>query len=519
MTHRAFAFCILSLATSACTSTVGYSGGTDGGTSDSGTSQTDSGTGDGSIPATDGAIATGPSAFRLGVNPGYYGPGIDRRESAMMSANAGANSMRTKLTEPYLAMWGDDIEVGDWEYYSTLGIDHLACFLIGATREHSTAPLSAQDWELEHYAPANLYEPIFLSNGDVNPNNYWASFVDRVSRNYGEHLDIYEVWNEPDQVLGNWTTTTDWDTRAPTAEELPWWNASIFAYIRALRITHEIVQRNDPTGRVTVGGVGYSTFLSALLRYTDEPTAGAVTTEFPETGGAYLDVVSYHFYPVFGGGSSDTGADNFLAARDELAGVVSAAGEGTREYVVTENGAPRYALGTYPGGTDYSASYLIKTMTLGHYEGLLGIDWFAQGDGAAESASTDSFDYMGLYFNYASATTPGETHISPQGAAYAWLATWFVNLAPDHASLASLSLPSNVRGAAFTKDGGGHLYVLWARTSGDESATATFSLAASSDVTVHSFSTTSGPTTNTQAPTSGYVQLSLTGMPIAIETF
>src|SRR5262245_54033834 len=112
-------------------------------------------------PRADGGGPTAFAAFRRGVNPGYYGPGIDRRESAQLSAMAGIDSLRTTLPDRYLAQWGETIEVADYEHYRTLGLDHHAVFLIGPSRDHSSAPGSAQDWELDHYAPRNLYEPIF----------------------------------------------------------------------------------------------------------------------------------------------------------------------------------------------------------------------------------------------------------------------------------------------------------------------------------------------------------------------
>ena len=463
-----------------------------------------------------GSPSFDPTYFRFGVNGGYYGPGIDRRESAQMSLAIGASSLRTTLPEYYLQKWGDEIETGDYAFYETLGLGHHACFLIGPTAEHSSAPAGVAEWELAHYSPKNLYEPIFLDDGRVNPENYWAAYVELVAKNYGQFLDLYEVWNEPDQVGGNWQATQSWDKDPPKPSDLVWWNDSVFAYVRMLRITHEVVHRFDDDAAVTTGGIGYGNFLSALLRYTDEPKAGEVTADFPQRGGAYIDVVSYHYYPVFGGGSSDRGVDGLLEARDDYAERLEAAGEAERRFVVTENGAPRYALGDYPGGEEYSASYLVKSMTAGHYAGLIGIDWFAQGDGAAAGASTDSFDYMGLYFDYSQAMAVSETEASPQGRAYAWLSRWLPGSAPDAQALAALALPSDVRGAAFAQDGR-RLLVLWAKTEDDETATATYELATSGAVTVHSFDVEGGEHTEELQPVAGKVSLSLRGMPIAIQ--
>jgi len=461
-------------------------------------------------------MSFGPTYFRFGVNGGYYGPGIDRRESSQMSLAVGVSSLRTTLPEYYLEKWGDQIEVEDYAFYAQEELGHHACFLIGPSALHSTAPAGKAEWELAHYSPKNLYEPIFLDDGSVNPDNYWAAYVERVAKNYGKYLDIYEVWNEPDQVGGNWQATQTWDKSPPKPSDLVWWNDSVFAYIRLLRITHEVVHRFDDSAAVTTGGIGYPKFLNALLRYTDEPEAGAVTGAYPDKGGKYLDIVSYHYYPVFGGGSSDRGVDGLLQARDDYAKELAAAGEAERGFVVTESGAPRYALGDYPGGEEYSASYLVKAMTLGHYAGLLGIDWFAQGDGAAKGASTDSFDYMGLYFDYSKATAVADTRQTPQGNAYAWLSQWLPGTAAAPQALEALALPAAVRGAAFKK-GDGKLFVLWAKTEKDESATATYDLPASTDVVVHRFELGTGGKTETVAPQGGVVSLALRGMPLAVE--
>ena len=482
------------------------------------------GNGSGGATPSAGASATGemarvygPKYFRLGDNPGFYGSGIDRRESAQLSVAAGASSLRTTLPEYYLQKWGDTIEVEDYASYLPLGLGHHVCFLIGPSHEHSNAPADAQDYELAHYSPKNLYEPIF-EDGNVNPNNYWAAYVERVVKTYGQYLDMYEVWNEPDQVGGNWQATEAWDKTPPNAKDLIWWNDSIFSYIRMLRITHEVVHKFDQDASVTVGGIGYGTFLSALLRYTDEPKAGAVSAEYPNTAAKYLDILSFHYYPVFGGGTSDAGADGLLAARDDYRARLQAAGAGDRQFVVTETGAPRYAVGGMVGGTDYAASYLLKVMTLGHYEGLVGIDWFAQGDGAAIGASTDSFAYMGLYFDYSKAMQVSDAKLSPQGQAYAWLKGWLPNTAADPGALAKLELPEGVRGAAFLADDERHLYVLWAHTTTDETATATFSLPASGPASVRTFSLEKGETLATVEPSGGRIALSLSGTPTVIET-
>jgi hypothetical protein len=255
-----------------------------------------------------------------------------------------------------------------------------------------------------------------------------------------------------------------------------------------------------------------------VLRYTDEPTHGMTTADYPHTGAAYLDVLSYHYYPVFSGGSSDHGVEGFLDQRDQMRAALSEVGLGAMNFVVTESGAPRYALGTSPGGVPYASNYLLKMMTLAHYQGFEGVDWFVQGDGAVPGASTDPFQYMGLYFNYSQATMVSEVHIAPQGQAYAWLAGWLEGTAADRAALDALALAADVRGAAFAKAGGGRLYVLWAHTMGDEGATTNYAFHADAPVRVRTWTPDGGEHSEMRAPAGGTVALALTGTPQLVET-
>jgi len=74
-----------------------------------------------------------------------------------------------------------------------------------------------------------------------------------------------------------------------------------------------------------------------------------------------------------------------------------------------------------------------------------------------------------------------------------------------------------VRGAAFRADDGRKLYVLWAHTTTDESATASYALPASGTASVHTFSIEKGEGVASVEPSSGTIPLSLTGMPTAVE--
>jgi hypothetical protein len=252
-------------------------------------------------PPPDGApFPPSPERFRYGANLGHPNAAWGDDVHAGLAAASGVRSLRVKLPAAHLERWGDAIEVADLEAYAALGLHSHVGYLTGAaTAEQSLKPSGEPDWKLEWYPPRNLHEPIFLPGGEVNPDNHWADYVRRVVSTYSPWIRVWHVWNEPDWVA-DWQVTLTWDTEPPAAEDLPRWNGSIFDYIRMLRITHEVARQVDPWALVATGGLGYASFLDAILRYTDDPVDGSVNADHPLTGGAYVDVLDLHYYPVFG---------------------------------------------------------------------------------------------------------------------------------------------------------------------------------------------------------------------------
>ena len=107
--------------------------------------------------------------------------------------------------------------------------------------------------------------------------------------------------------------------------------------------------------------------------------------------------MSYHYYPIFAPGNSDSGAAGLVTLHDQLQAELTKAGVTGKSFIVTESGAPRYAVGGDPGGVDYAHNYLLKAMALAHGAGIGRIDWFILGDDQDPGASQSPFDYMGLY--------------------------------------------------------------------------------------------------------------------------
>ena len=240
--------------------------------------------------------------YRLGNGLGYVGNGWDDARMSNLSSLAGYDGQRKKLPEQHLVNWGWGIEVGDCMTNTKLGILDVIGYLATPTKAHSSNVSS----NAELCYPDNLYEPIWLADGNVNPLNYWANYVYNVVSNYKDYIKIWETWNEPDYTT-NYNNVGKWKTSPPNPEDLSHWYGTIFQYIRLLRITYEVAKKVDPDCFVATGGLGYSEFLDAILRYTDNPDEGKVTDEYPAFGGAYFDCDAYHQYPQYGVTDIETG--------------------------------------------------------------------------------------------------------------------------------------------------------------------------------------------------------------------
>ncbi|MDC0749426.1 hypothetical protein [Polyangium mundeleinium] len=487
----------------------GASGGS-GGAGASGGSGSSSG-GGGSGGSGGGGALGGP--FRYGVNYGFPNPGWNDQDLAFLSHEAGSNSARLKLSEQHLDTWGYDIEVGDMKGYASLGMGEHVAFLGVPTVEHATAPAGTPSWELEHYIPKNLYEPVFNGDGSINPNNYWGAYVYQTVTTYKPWVRVWEVWNEPDWV-SDWQVTQTWETEPPTKEQLVRFGGSIYDYVRMLRVSFEAAKKADPEARIALGGIGYPSFLSAVLRYTDNPSGGAVTNDYPKTGSSYFDVVSFHYYPVFGPGSSDEGVAGFLKLKSDLDKKLTDAGVTGKGWIVTETGAPHVAVGGAPGGAEYAPNYLVKVMTAAQTVGVERIDWFCLSDGKAVGASTNSFDYMGLYVDVSKLGQTSEAVRTEAGRAYRTLGKLLEGALFDKGGTTALGLPDTVGGAAFRLPDMRRAFVLWARTKGgSETASASYSLAAEGSYETYGLDFSDSGAVETLSPDGGKITLTLDGAP------
>ncbi|HEY0138625.1 MAG TPA: hypothetical protein VGB85_31290 [Nannocystis sp.] len=449
--------------------------------------------------------------FLRGINLGYRNPAWGDPDMGWLAGQAGSTSARLSLHEGHLDKWGYEIELGDMESYASSGLGHHIAFLIAPIAAHSTAPDGTPDWELAHYIPKNLHTPAIV-DGKVNPENYWAAYVYKTVDTYKDHVDTWEVWNEPDWVA-DYNFTLTWDEQPPTAAQLVRFGGSIYDYVRMLRVTMEAAKLADPEAKIALGGIGYPSFLAALLRYTDDPQAGAVTPEYPETGAAYFDVLNYHYYPLWTPGNSDAGVDGFFKLQAEFAGKMQAAGAAPRPFSVTEVGAPRSSYDGGPGGVEYARNFYVKVMTRAQTEGFLRVDWFILSDAVHDSA----FNEMGLYEDVVAVAKKEDAKRTPTGVAARTHGMLLGEALADPGATAAIGAGPDVQAHAFRLPDDRQVLVLWAYAAGaDESAQAHLDLATDRSFDLHAWDFSETGSKTPLAPQGGVIALDLTASPVIL---
>ena len=239
--------------------------------------------------------------YRIGTGIGGFHSTYSVDNVRSLMEYAGFDGMRKKLPASHFESWGYGLELGVCEINEKHGILDVVGYLCTPPKWHSSNITEHP----EFCYPDHLYEPIWLENGEVNPNNYWASYINKTVSTYKRYIKIWETWNEPDYVRN--VDTSKWATEPPNPKDLTHWYGTIFQYIRLLRITYEVAKKVDPDCWVATGGLGYPNFLDGIMRYTDNPDGGKLTEEFPAYGGAYFDCDAYHKYPQWGSYDMQTG--------------------------------------------------------------------------------------------------------------------------------------------------------------------------------------------------------------------
>ncbi|MDR2918229.1 MAG: Ig-like domain-containing protein [Tannerella sp.] len=465
-----------------------------------------------------------------------------------------ANSLRPALYDRFVAQYGIDYRIPTFEHYAAKGAKVNTIFLSGPRKDYyyRDCPLTTAEQNLSYDLPAsfkNVYEPIWITkNGSkvVNPENYYAQYVHDVVTKFKPYTRFWEIWNEPDLTYkgngdknpgetGNW-----WDAD-PDPCELHNLRSSIQHYIRLLRISYEVIKSIDPEAIVCTGGLGYASFLDAILRNTDNPNGGKVTTDYPNKGGAYFDCVSYHVYPMYylreWTGKDNTHPDGFTYFRHTDAAISAAINHQKKmedvlikhgyngnkypkkEWILSETNIPSERVkGSddngkkwFIGSDEAQRNYLTKVAVTCQKYNIDAIYVYCPYDNN-KNGSEGEYDVMGFYKDLPG--QPGSVlTLKPSGKAWRTMVKLMAKRKYNESETKKLNLPSTIDGGAFyssdTKD---YIYVLWAKTTKDldESASAVYEFPSS--VTSIKYTQWDGTSPNAISGN----KITLTGSPVFI---
>lgn len=453
--------------------------------------------------------------FLYGINPGYYGNSWDNTTLSNIAAGnsllgvpgAGCKTFRLSVPENFTEYYGYDFALTEFAHYASLGVKDQTVF-VGFPSDAHKDPVFYSGCGVHSEMFNNMYLPIWDggANGTlVNENNLYALYIYNVAVRYKNYAKFWEIMNEPDFDIGangykypgqtgNW-----WDNNPPPCDLLNM-RAPVFNYIRMLRISYEVIKYVDPSAFVTTGGIGYASFLDALLRNTDNPVDGSVSASYPLKGGAYFDVLSFHDYPMYhlshwengiGGFAyfrhSDSGVDSFISSKNKMQQVLLAHGYDNttfpkKHFICTENNISKKSFSGMLGSGEAQKNYVIKALVKAQQEDIKQVYLYLLGDSKLESEATDPYQLMGLYkkLDGVGPLQNGgvyQQQFTDEGIAFKTTSNLLQNSRYNAARTAAMNLPTDVGGAAFSDSMGNYTFVLWAKTTIDQSeaAAATYS--------------------------------------------
>lgn len=441
--------------------------------------------------------------FGYGTNVGWF-PNWSQEELADICFGnpeldvdgVGITTMRPALFEHFMEDWGYDLRVKTFEHYKKLGAKDNVVFVGYPSEKHRDPTWYCDDHQSELFR--NMYLPIWDGGANGTPyndDNYYAAYLYKTVTLYKEYVKFWEIWNEPDYSFtpnsieqpgedGNWweydPQPCDYDIHAPVQH-----------YIRMLRISYDIIKTVDPESYVAIGGIGYPSFLDAVMRNTDNPDSGEVTGEFPLKGGAYFDVLSYHTYPhidnslrkwnnAIGGfvyfRHTDAAVQGVLNLRNRFEEVLFKYGyNGTqfpeKEWIITESNVPRKPLNRGFGTDEVQRNFIIKALIESQKHNIHQFHIFTLGDKMEyETAKNvyDEYHIMGLFKNMFKAKAYNQQP-NDVGVAYKTTSELLYGKRFDHAAFERMKLPEGINGGAFKGEDNKMVYVFWAETRTDKS--------------------------------------------------
>jgi len=319
-----------------------------------------------------------------------------------------------------------------------------------------------------------MYLPIWDggANGTpVNDDNHYARYLFEMINIYKDHVKFWEVWNEPDfdysasgyldpGQAGNWwegvPDPCDYKLKAP-----------VYHYIRLMRISYEVIKFVDPDAFVAVGGLGYESFLDIMLRHSDNPDNGIVNAQYPLTGGAYFDALSYHSYPHFSlkdydndiGGfvfsrHSDAAVDALIEKKYDFEKVLTDYGYDGSTYpekvwLITESNVPAEKFDPdYFGSIPGQRNFVIKAVVACQKNEILQYHIYKLGEDYPVGEGFNEFDRMGLYENLDDVDQYQQV-LTEEGIAYKTTSDAISDAFFDPAKTAALNFPTTVDARLF----------------------------------------------------------------------
>ncbi len=511
-------------------------------------------------------VSTYTGVFLPGINFDYYPPYNNEQLGNIAAGNAalglsgiGAKTARPALRESFAEVWGYDHYVSTFAHFKSLGMKDMTMIVGFPAEWHQDQTDYCADTDPLHsfcindpYTAdcgntmfANLYTPIWDGGANGTPyndDNYLAAYMYKVVTLYKDDVKFWEIWNEPgfdhSYVQGwqepggpnNW-----WDNDpSPCVNHF---KAPIEHFVRTLRICYDVVKTVDPDAYVTLAGVGFESFLDAVLRNTDNPVDGSVTPEYPLGGGAYFDVMGFHTYPDIDGSvreydsnlgqwvfhrNSDAGANGVEKRKNTYANRLAMYGyDGVtypkKEWIITEINVPRVKFGAQSMASDeVQVNYITKAIVKAMKLDIRQMHPYQLADRKKVVDAVGEFDLLGMYLNF-NGTQPYDGLVKTnEGITYKTTSDVIYGTTYDAARTAAMNLPSNIDGGAFYDPATQkYKYILWAKTTLDlsEFASATYSFPASMGISTLYKRTWNYSETNSEEEVSGN-NIALTGRPI-----
>lgn len=443
--------------------------------------------------------------FRPGTNVGYNPPWTDEEMASLAAGDPaqgvkgiGARTMRPGLFEFITDQFGYDFRLATYEHYASLGLEDLT-MIVGfpSDRHRDQTDFCGNGFNSAMFR--NLYTDIWDDGTDGTPyndENFYAAYLYEVVSRYGEHVKFWEIWNEPGfdltgnrgwrqpgDPIGNW-----WDNDPDPCEYIL--RAPIEHYVRTLRISWEIIKTLQPDDYVAVAGVGFVSFLDAILRNTDDPiNGGVVSADYPNLGGAYFDVMGFHSYPDIDGTvyeinqngerifnrHSDEAAQGITKTQDNYQEILDNYGyDGVqspeKEWIITEINVPRrpFRPMAMSGGEEMQVNYIIKAVAAAMKNDIRQMHVYNLGDETSEGEAVTEFNLYGLH-KILTGTFAFTQERNLEAIAYKSAADFVFGSRYDEARTNQMNLPANLDGIALRLPNGRYKYMLWAKTTIDQS--------------------------------------------------